>query len=189
MNAILDLLRAFWRLLVWWVVILPWEEGIRVRAGKHRKRLAPGLRFRIPYIDAVYKQSNRLRWSSLTSQTVTTVDGHPLTLSGQLGYRIRNIDTLYDTLHQAESAVRSIAQGAIAEYVHTHCYADCTPMRVADGATKTLDLSRYGLEVERMQLTTFCRVKSYRLIMDREETIYEDVLNTLRDDSPAGGPR
>lgn len=183
-NGLVDLFKALWRLLLWWVVILPWEEGIRVRAGKKRKRLRPGLRFRIPYVDAVYKQSNRLRWCSFPIQTVTSSDGFTLTISGQLGYRIANIDLLYDTLHQAESGVRSMTQGAIAEYVYTHSAEECTPMKVASGAGAMLQLQKYGLEVERLQLTTFCRVRTHRFIMDREEGIYEDALNTMRDDTP-----
>jgi hypothetical protein len=188
-TSIVELLRSFWRLFIWWVVIQPWEEGIRVRLGKHRKRLHPGVSFRMPYLDAVYKQSNRLRWTTMTPQTVTTRDGHTLTVSGQLGYRITNIDTLYDRLHQAENGVRSIAQGAIAEYIHTHELNECRPHDVSNGALATLNLGHYGMEADRIQLTTFCRVKTYRLIMDHHENVWEDLLNTSRDDAPSSAPR
>lgn len=64
MNAFVEILRSFWRCFIWWVVIQPWEQGIRVRLGKKRVRLEPGIHFRIPYLDAVFKQSNRLRWAA-----------------------------------------------------------------------------------------------------------------------------
>lgn len=188
MNAILDLLKSFWRLFVWWVVIQPWEEGIRVRLGKDRKRLHPGLRFRIPYIDSVYKQSNRLRWATMMPQTVTSRDGITVTVSGQLGYHITDVDKLYDTLHQAENGIRSIAQGAIAEYVFRHDYSECSPEAIARGVKDSLGLEKYGIGAERVQLTTFCRVKTYRIINDQHENIWEDLLNTTRDDQPSGGP-
>ncbi len=184
MGAIVDLIRSFWRLFIWWVVILPWEEAVRVRLGRHRARLLPGLHFRIPYIDSVFKQSNRERWSTLTPQTVTTNDGHTLTLAGQLGYCITNVEVLYDTLQHAEAGVRSMAQGAIAEFVHRHRMVDCSPDNVAVGAAASLNLDSYGLEVVRLQLTTFCRVKTYRFIMDSHENIWEDLLNTSVDDKP-----
>ena len=189
MNWFLEILRSFWRLFVWWVVILPWEEGIRVRLGKKRVRLHPGLRFRIPYLDTVYKQSNRLRWAVMMPQTVTTRDGHTLTVSGQLGYRITNIDTLYDTLHQAENGVRAVAQGAIADYIHGHELRECAPDAVAAGALGKLSLDSYGLAAERVQLTTYCRVKTYRFITDQHEGWSQDYLDTMRDDSLSAGPR
>lgn len=182
MNAILDLLKAFWRLLIWWVVIQPWEMGLRVRLGKHRAILTPGLWFRIPYADAVYKQSDRLRFTTMTSQTVTTRDGHTLTMSGQLGYAIIDIDRLYDTLHQAENALRSMAQGAVARYVHSHDMAECNPAAIEAGAAAILNLRSFGLEYRALQLTTFCRVKTYRFIMDNHENIWEDLLDTRRPD-------
>lgn len=182
MNAILDLIKAFWRLLIWWVVIQPWEMGLRVRIGTHRKVLAPGLHFRIPYADAVYKQSDRLRYTTMTSQTVTTRDGHTLTMSGQLGYAITDIDKLYDTLHQAENALRSMAQGAVAKYVHGHELSECNPARVEEGAAATLGLGAFGLEYRALQLTTFCRVKTYRFIMDNHENIWDDLLDTRKSD-------
>jgi hypothetical protein len=182
MNAILEILRSFWRLLIWWVVVQPWEKGLRVRLGKKRRLLGPGLHFRIPYLDVVYKQSVRLRWTTMTSQTVTTRDSHTLTMSGQLGYEIANIETLYDSLHQAENAIRSLASGAVARYVHSHDLTECKPDIIELGAGALLDLEKYGLVYRSLQLTTFCRVKTYRLIMDHHENIWDDLLNTSSDD-------
>jgi hypothetical protein len=188
MNAIVDIFKSFWRLLVWWVVVQPWEMGLRVRLGKSRKLLSPGIWFRIPHADTVYKQSTRLRYTTMTPQTVTTRDGFTLTMSGQLGYSIVDIDRLYDTLHQAENALRSMAQGVIADYVHGHDLADCAPSRVAAGAAAALNLTDFGLASRTLQLTTFCRVKTYRFIMDQHENIWEDLLDTRRDDTPTPRP-
>lgn len=185
MSAIIDLLRSFWRLFIWWFVVQPWQRAIRVRLGKQRKSFGPGLAFRIPYVDVVYKQSVRLRFATTTPQTVSTKDGHALTLSGQLGYRIVDLDKLYDTLQQGENAIRSIAQGAIAKYVFTHELAECSPAEVERAVAKGLHLGDYGLEYDVLQLTTFCRVKTYRLIMDNHENIWEDLLNTQVSDTPA----
>lgn len=118
-------------------------------------------------------------------QTNTTRDGHTITLAGQIGYRITDIDLLYDTLHQGENGVRSMAIGAIATYIHTHELHECAPIDVAEGASKALDLSKFGLLADRIQLTTFCRVKTYRLIQDSHENVWEDLLNTSHDDARA----
>lgn len=191
MTAIIDLLRSFWRLFIWWVVINPWEMAIRVRLGKRRTRLGPGLSFRIPYADAIYRQSVRLRFTTLFPQTVTTRDGHTLTIAGVLGYTITNVDKLYDTLHQAEDALRAMAQGSIADYVHGHRFEDCSPGDVERGAGKSLALDSYGLGFDTLRLTTFARVKTYRFIMDNHQSSWEDLLNTRLPDALGStvGPR
>lgn len=178
MTAIIDLLRSFWRLFIWWTVTMPWELAIRVRLGKGRQRLGPGLSFRIPYADVIFKQSVRLRYATTTPQTISTRDGFALTVSGQLGYAIVDIDKLYDTLQQGENALRAMAQGAIAQYVFQHDLTECSPAEVERGVAAMLDLAKYGLEYHALQLTTFCRVKTYRLIMDNHENVWEDLLNT-----------
>ena len=62
-----------------WVIVQKWEAGIRVRTGKHMKKLKPGVHFKIPYFDSVYVQEVRLRIVSMPTQTITTKDG--LTIS------------------------------------------------------------------------------------------------------------
>lgn len=183
MTAIIDLLRSFWRLFIWWVVVMPWELAIRVRLGKQRQRLGPGLSFRIPYADVIFKQSVRLRFATTMPQTVSTRDGFTLTVSGQLGYTIVDIDKLYDTLQQGENALRAMAQGAIARYVFDHNLGDCAPAQIEIGVARMLQLGDCGLEYHTLQLTTFCRVKTYRLIMDTHENAWEDLLNTRLPDS------
>lgn len=183
MNWILDLLKAFWRLLIWWVVVEPWDQGLRVRLGTRRQVLTPGVHFRIPYLDRVYKQSVRLRWAPLPTQTVTTRDGYTITLCGQLGYEIRDIERLYNTLNNAENGIRALAQGAISQYVHTHELNECAPAAVEAGALASVDLQRYGMVACQLQLTTFCRVKSYRFITDHHETWIDDMLQTSKDDT------
>lgn len=191
MTAIIDLLRSFWRLFIWWVVVNPWERAIRVRLGKHRTLLEPGLSFRIPYADQIFRQSVRLRFTTLYPQTVTTRDGQTLTIAGVLSYTITNVDRLYDTLQQAEEALRAMAQGAIADYVHGHRFEDCSPKDVERGSGKNLSLDDYGLGFDSLRLTTFARVKSYRFIMDSHQSTWEDLLNTRLPDTlgAPGAPR
>lgn len=188
MAAIAELFRSFGRCFIWWVVIQPWELGVRVRLGGRRQKLRPGLSFRIPYADVIYRQSVRLRFTTLFPQTVSTRDGHTLTMAGVLGYAITDIDKLYDTLHQAEDAIRSMAQGAIANYVQGNDLSECLPGCVEGGACDGLDLTKYGLALDSLRLTTFARVKTYRFIMDNHTSIWEDALNTRFADGPNGKP-
>lgn len=186
LNWLAEILRSFWRLFIWWVVIQPWEQGLAVRSlpfrKQKRRRLTPGMKFRIPYVDAVFKQSTRLRFTTLRPQTLTTTDGHTITMSGVLGYSIRDIDRLYDTLHQAEDSLRSRAQSLAARYVVQHVLADCVATKVETAVERELQLEQYGLTLDSVRYTTWARPRVYRLIMDNQENIWEDALNTIHDD-------
>lgn len=179
LNELINVVKAVWRLLVWWFVVLPWEEALRVRGGKARRRYTAGLHFRVPYYDQVFKQSTRLRWTSIPPQTLTTRDGAAVTLAGQIGYSIADLDKLYDTLQQGESAVQSIAAGAVARHIVRLDRSECTLDKIEAGCT--LDLSRYGLTAGALQLTTFAFVKTLRIINDSHPHIWEDYLDTRND--------
>lgn len=150
-----------------WTVLAWWDRSVDLRPNSNTALV----------IDA--------RYATTTPQTVSTLDGFVLTISGQLGYRIVDLDKLYDTLQQGENAIRSIAQGAIARYIFTHKLFECSPADVESSVAAVLDLEKYGLEYDALQLTTFCRVKTYRLIMDNHENVWEDLLNTQASDIPA----
>jgi len=53
-----------------WLVIAPWEIGIRVRLGKRGMALCPGLHFRIPFVDAITLVNTRLRIEGTPPVTV-----------------------------------------------------------------------------------------------------------------------
>jgi regulator of protease activity HflC (stomatin/prohibitin superfamily) len=44
-----------------WIIIQPWQQGLRVRNGKDVKLLNGGIYFKLPYFDSVYVQETRLR--------------------------------------------------------------------------------------------------------------------------------
>lgn len=178
MGAIVNLIRSFWRLFIWAFVVLPWEEALRVRLGKHRKLYKAGIHFRIPYLDRIYIQTIRLRYSFLPLQTVTSSDGQTFSVSGQLGYEVANLGLLYDTLHHAEGAVCAMAQGEIARYVQTHPMRECEPESVRAAVRRSLSLTAYGLIVRGLELTTFARVKTYRLLSDQHYNMSSDALST-----------
>ena len=165
-SALLDLVQRFLDLFVWWSIIMPWEQGIRVRLGKKRVRLGPGIHFKIPYADHVYIQTTRRRYSNFGPSTTTTRDGHTITLAGAVGFSILDLDKLYDKLQHPEDALHAIMSGTVAGYVATHDLAECSPEKLIEKCRPLLKLRQFGLRSEQFLLTTYARVRTYRLIMD-----------------------
>lgn len=184
MNALLSLLARFWALLIWWYVIAPWEKALRVRGGSRVIEVGPGIHFRVPYLDVVYRQSTRLHFTSLDPQTVTTQDGSTITFAGVFGYVVTDLRKLYDSIQSPEATLQSLVQGALAQYISTHPTKECEPDTVEQAVMNDIDVTEYGLGDARLSLTTYARVKTYRLIMD-QHAIYSTGLGVNNPESAA----
>lgn len=164
MNSVRELLNQLLNLFRWWVIVVPWEQGVRVRLGKHVTVLRAGAHFRVPVLDKVYKQSVRRRFSITGVQTLTTSDGQALTISGELGYAISDILRLYDTLHHAEDSIESEVRALVADFVAGQTLSECRPAALMEAVNTALDLSKYGLTSSYWYVSTFAAVKTYRLL-------------------------
>lgn len=187
-SALQGFLRAVTAVVTPWIVLAPWESGLRIRLGKNVVLLRPGFNWVIPGIDRVCVQTNRLRVSMMQMQTMSTRDGRTLILSANISYAIEDIRRLYDSLHHAEDTIKSIAAEAVAEAVLS--VADPTPMSVTEYATnKLVRLNGYGLRDVSLCLTDFAFVRVYRLVSDQKWGGIGDQLNTSSLSSASQAPR
>lgn len=166
MAQIKELLEYIFNIFKIWVIIQPWQQGIRVRFGKNKKLLNPGIHFKIPYFDSVYVQETRMRMVSIPIQTVTCSDKNTVTLSGTLGYSINNIETLYLTLYHPESTIISICMAMVTDYISKVELASITLDQVESYVLTELQKVDYGLRFERFEITNFASVKTFRIIKD-----------------------
>lgn len=177
MQSLVDLIRGFFRGVRPWVVIAPWEQGLRVRLGKRVRLLENGVHLRLPWIDQVHIQSVRRRVSGIGKQTITTRDGKTVTLAGTLGYCIEDIELLYRGMHHAEDSIQQMARGTIAQHVVTHDLFECTPVKL-EALAAALDFRSYGLGCVEIHITDFAIVMTYRLIGDQQYGAYGSSLHT-----------
>jgi regulator of protease activity HflC (stomatin/prohibitin superfamily) len=153
-----------------WVIVQPWETGLRVRSGKDIKKIEGGLHFKIPYLDSIYVQEKRLRICTIPIQTLTTKDGEAITIDTSLGYSVSNIKQLYNTLFHPETTVSNIAKSEVAEYIFSRNSADIIPKELEIEVLKQLQKEDYGLKIEYFKIATFARVKTFRIIQDQSWT-------------------
>lgn len=177
MNAILDTLSRLFGHIVFWVVVAPWEQAIRIRAGKHVRRLGPGLHLRIPILDDVFKQSVRLRSAMMMTQTLQTARG-TLVISGALGYAIADIEKLFRTLHHADDTLTQIAATRLAAYVLKA--EQCTPDEISESVSRDLatEFALYGVADVSVRVSDFAYVRTYRLMNEGRWTHTHSPLTT-----------
>lgn len=163
-QNILDFLR---NLLSWWFVVLPWEQAIRVRFGKHMRLFEAGLYWRIPFFDVLYIQNVRRRISIIPLQTLGTSDGKTITLHGSLGYRVADIQKLQMSLHDADGSIQQEVLGLVTRYVVSHPASECSSTEITAAVSTQLDLSKYGLADEEFFLIGYvASVPTFRLLQD-----------------------
>lgn len=182
-----QLLQGIQSALTWWVTVAPWEQAIRVRAGKHVRLLRAGIHARVPILDRVYRQSTRRRVTTLPPQTLTTKDGKSLTLGLTLGYRIVDLMRLYETLHHAEGTIMAMALGSAARFVMAH-EAGFDPVALCSEVERGLGLERYGLADVDISLANHAVVRTYRFITGDADVWSSgaDNLDTDKEWSPGG---
>ena len=167
MNQIQQFFEYILNAIKIWIIVQPWQEGIRVRNGKGIKKLSKGIYFRIPYFDSIYIQENRLRVASMPMQTLTTKDLKTITINGAIGYQIKNVVTLYQTLYHPETTLINITMSEVAEYVFTKNLNEITPQEIEKYVLEKLSSKDYGLNFEYYRITTFAVVRTFRFIQDQ----------------------
>lgn len=167
MNFFKDLLEYLKQLFTWWIVLSPWENGIRVTLGKKMQLLTPGFWVTLPLIHRTYIQSIRLRVMDGSVQTLTTKDGLTVTMAMCVGYTISDVVKLYETLQEPGNTIANIAQGEAAQVISTRKGSELSPSGIERIVTDKLNESDFGIRFDYCKITTFAMVKTYRLIGDK----------------------
>lgn len=170
MNQIQQFFEYFFNAIKIWIIVQPWQTGIRVRVGKKVKILTKGIYFRIPYFDSVYIQENRLRVLSMPVQTLTSKDSKTITLTGALGYSISNIEKLYETLYQPETTISNMVMSEVSEYVVKNRLDNIKPEELSTLIIKKMNTNDFGLEFKYFRILNFAVVRTFRLIQDKNWT-------------------
>ncbi len=165
-NQVQQFFEYFFNAIKIWIIVQPWESGIRVRNGKHIKKLTKGIYFRVPYFDSIYIQENRLRVASMPVQTLTSSDLKTLTINGAIGYVISDVEQLYQTLYHPETTIVNITMSEVAEFCYKNKLKDINPQNIEAAVLKRLNADNYGLKFEYFRITNFAVVRTYRLIQD-----------------------
>lgn len=167
MNYFKEVLDYLTKIFQWWVIISPWEKAIRVRFGKHTKILDGGTHFRIPFFDIVYVQCFRMRVVQMPVQTISTKDGHTLSVVICGGYSIKNIEKLYNRMAMPEGTISNMIMGEASQYIYSHNLTECNPELLEAKILERLNLDDFGIKYEYVKVLGYAVVKTFRLIQDQ----------------------
>lgn len=169
MNYIKETIDYIVKLFEWWIIIAPWERGIRVRLGRHTKLLMPGVHLKLPIVDKVYCQTIRMRMISMPPITMTTLDRNTLTIVPSVGYSITDIMRLYNTLYHPDSTIANIVISAAAKCISSKNLKDLSSDIIESEAFANLESGdNYGIKFDRINIVGYMSVRTYRIIQDTQ---------------------
>jgi regulator of protease activity HflC (stomatin/prohibitin superfamily) len=116
-NQLLEWISRLFGSWKFWVVIAPWDIGIRVRLGKKAARLDPGPHWRIPFFDEVTLVNTRLRISGTPPITIQGENGKCRTITLSVGFFIRDPLLAVMQFDYPATAVQGYAQAQAARLV------------------------------------------------------------------------
>lgn len=171
-NDLFNFLSQFFR---WYFIVMPWEQAVFVRAGKKHKVLDKGFYFKIPFIDRVYINTKRKRMVDIPMQTVTTKDGHSITIKAGIGYRIEDLYKLYNTLFQPETTIMIMVMNKISQYVSSNNLTECSPEKVGGFCDLSKEAIDWGLADISVRINNYAVVRTFRLIQDTTQFYTEQL--------------
>lgn len=80
-----------------------------------------------------------------------------------IGYEITDIVKLFNTIHQPVETISNIAEGAVSKSI---LIKDYTPTEIESFVMEELRKNDYGLSFSYVRVTTYARVRTFRLIGD-----------------------
>lgn len=129
-----------------WFTVRPWEQGVRLFAGKHRELLAPGFYLKVPILHQAFAYPIRVRTVYVAMQTLRSKDGRTVAIGLILKYKIADLLKVLDTLHNPESTLAHLAQGAVGRLVPDRAAAELTADVLTAAIRAAIDPATYGIE-------------------------------------------
>ncbi len=179
MTWLTEILRSLSKPFQWWVVVAPWEQGIRVRLGKRSKHLLPGIHFRIPFLDRVIRMCVRDRVIETDLVTVTTKDGKDLCFGLYIDYSIKDAKLVVETVARPEQTIKG---RILADAIEVAAATDSADLTLRD-LTKQLDPVE-GITINSIQVQSFVYTRTYRLLQGQDYK-YSSAVDCALDDKPA----
>lgn len=168
LDRLIDFLLTFLDQLLPFTVINQTDKGVRLRFGKFKEVVEPGIYYKVPFADEIMKHTVLWTTISLTSQSLTTKDGKDIVVKGVIKYRITDIQIFLLEVFDAVDAISDMAQGIIFDIVKEKTWDELQAIDLKPLITRKVrnEAKRWGIEVETVTLSDLAKIKSIRLLND-----------------------
>ena len=154
MNELLSWLSQLFSAWKPWVVIPPWDIGVRVRLGSIATRLDPGPHLRVPFLDEITLVNTRLRVATTPQVTLAASAGRVRVVCVMVGYRVDDPLTAMMRFAVPDLAVLWSAQAQASQGEPAH---ECI-------ALMNKEFAGTGIAIESVRFVEDVEVRAFRLL-------------------------
>lgn len=163
--------KFFW---LWpWVRLNEWSMGMMVRNGRiHRVYRKGGIYFRLWGVDEFFRWPQTEVSLNLEAGTITTQDQQTVAFSGNLSYRLTDIEKFYRSMFSNESTLGRIMLGILCTAAAQTTWTRLSTQRSefeAEQLDKLQELSdrdEWGVDIVRFNMTDLAKTKVQRHYFD-----------------------
>lgn len=98
------------------------------------------------------------------AMTLTATDGKIITIGSYLSFEIKDVQLLYNTIHDATDTIDAIAASVAAEYLSKKSSKEIDYREMQDYVQEHIKLGQYGIANAQYFVTSFAVAKAYRFI-------------------------
>jgi regulator of protease activity HflC (stomatin/prohibitin superfamily) len=146
--------------------VLPNEQGVICRLGKVKRTVGPSMVWLFPIIDQILVMCVAEQVEDLRCQSITTIDGKSLLVSGKLRYRVSDPELAMFEVHDWDAALADEALGALATECMKRTFAEClNHQELANEVEKSVrrQAKKWGIDITGFTLTDMVIHRAIRL--------------------------
>lgn len=152
-----------------------WMAGVLFVRGKHPREFGPGMVFWWPFLTSMLTCPTVRQVLEIRPQTITTKDGKTVIVAGVVTYRVKDVMVYLTENFEAETSVDEAVSSCLRDVI-----VDRTWEQVQNNNRNTIDraltstatelVSCYGIEIERVRITSMAPATVVNVVTDTRTT-------------------
>ncbi len=155
-------------------IVRPDENGVRITCGRWYRPLLPGLYLWWPPIQEIDIINVMSQIIDLREQSLTTLDGKSIAISGAVEYSIRDVTKAVLKVQDYDRSLPTLCLGKIAEYVESHNFIECKSVIIKEVLRKEIreHVNAWGIAVKHIFVTDNVIATTHRIMLHNITTIF-----------------
>lgn len=165
-DRIFDFLARFGVEALPFIVIPVYQNGGVLRFGRYHRTIGPGIHWKIPFVDDVYRENIFLTTVRLQPQTLTTKDDVSVVVTGVVKYKVVDVEPYLSRIGDQHDLLIDTAMGSILRVVHELEFQQLLdePPEAKVASDIRRKVKSFGVEIDTFTFTDMGRIRSIRLI-------------------------
>lgn len=174
-DKLLDILLNVYEIIIPFLIIKDYQEGVYLRYGKYKRVLKSGFHWKIPFIDEILIHHTVWQTINLQPQSLTTMDDEGIVVKGIIKFRISDIKVFSLEVWDSPDAISDMTMGIIRDEVMDHTWQQIKDGKLDKVVSRKAkaEAKRWGIEIDTVTMIDMAIITSVRLFNESKNHLYE----------------